>query len=376
MGIMKLLILSANPFTRNGVSNVVFNYLVFMDMKDLEIDVVSICKPDPSYEKIMKDKGVNCFVIPRTFKTIIKRWYDIYKLIKDRNYDAIHLHANSHTCVSELSAAWAAGCKVRIVHSHSTRCLSPLIHKLLTPLFKSLCTHRIACGKEAGLWMFGKKPFLVMRNGVNTELYCYKPELREQYREKLGFANDNIVIGHVGGFYNVKNHKFLVEVFSQLHKQNSLYRLLLVGDGELRLDIESQIKNLGLDKEVKLTGRVQDVHNYLNAMDIIVMPSLFEGLPLALIEQQANGLHCIVSDTVSYETNVTGNIHFVTLNSSAKDWASIIDDAVSADYRTISRGSMSQDSIKKITDNGYSIREEANKMKEFYIQSIVGDCRY
>ena len=371
---MKILILSANPFTRNGVSNVIFNYLDFMDMNGLAIDVVSMCTPDPSYEKIMEDKGVDCFVIPRTSKSIIKRWYAIYKLIKERKYDAIHLHCNSHTAVFELSAAWAAGCKVRIVHSHSTKCNLPRIHKLLTPMFNRLCTHGIACGKEAGLWMFDKKPFLIMKNGVNTELYGFKTEKRKKYREKLGFAADNIVIGHVGGFYNIKNHKFLVEIFSHLHNQNSLYRLLLVGDGELRLEIESQIRNLGLDNCVKLTGRVQDVHNYLNAMDIIVMPSLFEGLPLALIEQQTNGLRCIVSDTVSSEANVTGNIHFVSLDSSAKDWASIINDTVFANCRAISRESMSQDSIKSIKDNGYSIREEANKLKTFYIKSIAVDC--
>lgn len=364
---IKVLIVSANPFIRNGVSNVIFNYLGSMDMSDMTIDVVSMNTPDESYNKILREKNSKCFIIPRSKTSILKRWYYIFKLLKKNKYDAIHMHANSHTCIMELSAAWAAGCKVRIVHSHSTKCISPLLHKILSPLFYHLCTHGIACGKEAGLWMFAKKPFLIMKNGINTEAYRYKPEQRNKYREKLEFAEDNIVIGHVGNFYNVKNHSFLINVFSVLHNNNPFYKLLLIGDGKMRNDIESQISSLGLKNDVVLTGGVADVYNYLNAIDAVVMPSLFEGLPLSLVEQQANGLQCVVSDTVSSEADLTGNICFLSLNTSADGWATKVNELIDLKNRK----ERSETSIKQIEDKGYSIQKEASKLKDYYHKAIL-----
>lgn len=364
---MKILVLSANPFKRNGVSNVIFNYISSMDMTGVQMDAVSMNQPDETYSCIMHEKGIDCYIIERSVKKIFQRWYKLFKLIKVKKYDAIHLHGNSHLLVLELSAAWAAGCKVRIVHSHSTKCKSPFIHKLLSPLFNRLCTHRIACGNAAGEWMFGSHEFEVINNGINIDRYTYNQDVRLQYRSEFNWSEGNIVVGHVGNFYDVKNHKFLIDVFKELHSINKDYRLLLLGDGVLRNDIETQIKKYGLSNEVILAGSVSNVFDYLNAIDCIAMPSLFEGLPLSLMEQQANGLQCFVSDTISKESNKTSFVKFLPLNSSAKEWAMYINSEVDK----INRAERSKLAKRLITESGYNIFNEAQKLKQYYFNTLI-----
>lgn len=212
--------------------------------------------------------------------------------------------------------------------------------------------------------MFGEHKFDVINNGVNTDLFSFKQVVRDKLRAELGWC-DCKVIGHVGTFIPVKNQTFLVDVFNELYKRNNSYRLLLIGEGDLRKDVTAKVESLGLSGVVKFTGNVNNVYDYVNAMDFVVMPSLFEGLPLTLVVQQANGLHCVVADTITTETDKTGNLSFVSLDAPVTEWFDKIQS-----LELSGRKERSMDAIQKIRDCGYSIQEEAKKLKEYYMKAV------
>lgn len=341
---------------------VIFNYLKAIETTNITVDLVSLNEPDPQYVKVVEDKGGRVHVLPRSGMKVFVYWNRLRKLVKSENYDAVHIHGNSHTVVLELSAVWFAGCNVRIVHSHNTTCTYTRIHKLMTFPFNRLYTHGLACGKLAGEWMFGNNPFEVINNGVDTELFGFKNSVAIAIRKEFGWQN-NKVIGHVGSFTTVKNQTFLVDVFAEVYRRDTNYRLLLIGDGNLRNDVKEKVEFLGLTDAVKFTGNVDRVYDYINVMDLVVMPSLFEGLPLTLVEQQANGLLCVVADTITREADKTGALYYMSLKSPVEDWADMI-----MSLNLFGREERSIAALECIRDCGYSIQEEAKKLRCFYFE--------
>ena len=362
---MKVLLINTVPTEKNGITNVMFNYLMGMNTEGMQLDVLSINEPEQMYVKAVEEKGGQLYVLQRLNGTIAY-WNGLRRLIKANKYDAIHVHGNSHTLAIELSAAWTAGCKVRIVHSHNTTCKYVKVHKLLTIPFNMLYTHGLACGEEAGKWMFGNKPFTVLNNGVDTKNYSFRPSVREEIRKQNNWDGCKVV-GHVGSMIEAKNHKFILEVFKELYQRDRSVRLLLIGDGRLRPEIEAEIAYQGLKSVVTMTGNINNVNEYLNAMDLVLMPSLYEGLPLTLIEQQANGLKCVVADTITCEADKTKSLIFLSLSAPVSDWADTIFEILGMDKDD--RLDRSHSNIKKIAACGYSIQEEARKLTAYYLNA-------
>lgn len=362
---MRILIINTVATIKNGITNVIFNYLNAINDSEIIFDLLCINKPDSYFVKIIEDKGGRVYVVSRKATSIFSYWNNLRKIVKQNKYHAVHIHGNSHTLVLELSSTRLGGCKVNMVHAHSSHCKYIVPHIILQPLFNILCSYRLACGEKAGRFMFGKQPFILVNNGVDTNRYAFDGTRREEVRKHLHFK-DCVVIGHVGNFVSVKNHSFLVDVFELLYQSNTQYRLLLIGDGILREEIEEKVEQKGLADVVSFTGSISNVDDYLNAIDLIVMPSLFEGLPLSLVEQQTNGLQCVVSDTVSSEADLTGNICFLSLNTSADGWSTKVNELIDLKNRR----RRSEKAIKQIENKGYSIQNEANKLKEYYYKTI------
>ena len=356
---MKILVINTVPTDKNGITNVIFNYLKAMG-NDVAFDYVAINNPDAFYVNFLEEKGAALYSLKR--KNVFRYIWSLCKIIKQNKYDAIHVHGNSHTVILELLAAKLAGCKVRIVHAHSTGCNSVALHKLLAGLFDSLCTDRLACGESAGKFMFGLKPFKIINNGVDVEKFSFDNNARGALRVKLALTETDILIGHVGYFMPVKNQSFLVDVFAELAKRDSRYHLVLIGDGAMRTEIEQKVACLGLTNKVTFTGNIDNVSEFLNAIDIIIMPSLYEGLPLTLVEQQANGLQCVVSDTITAYADKTGNLSFLSLQASISDWVHAIENSHCMQDREL----RSKDAIVAIEKAGYSIQREAKKLVEYY----------
>ena len=359
---MRILLINTVPTEKNGITNVMFNYLRAMNTQGITIDLVSLNKPDDFYMQQIERKGGKVYVIPR-LEGVIRYWSSLRKLISNNQYNIVHIHGNSHTTVLELTAARAAGCVVRMVHAHTTTCAHVVVHRLLTPLFNALCTHGLACGEAAGKFMFGNKPFTVVNNGVDTDKFAFRVDIRESVRKMYGLEGTK-VIGHVGYFSDVKNHRWIIEVFRSLLEKDKDFRLLLIGDGALRGEIEIKAREYGIFDSITFTGNINNVDEVLNAMDIVLMPSLFEGLPLTLIEQQANGLQCVCSDAITTEADKTGNLRFISLNQSANEWASEIISFINI----ADRNKRSIEAIKKIKKAGYSIQEEADKLADLYMR--------
>lgn len=357
---MKILVINTVPTDKNGITNVIFNYLNAID-DDISIDYVAINTPDNNYKNILEKRGATLYSLNR--RNVLGYISSLAKIIKKKKYDAVHIHGNSHTMVLELLAARLGGCKVRITHSHNTTCNSLALHKLLTPLFNSLYTYGLACGKEAGIWQYGNRPFKIINNGVDTNSFAFNSDVRIKIRQKLGLTDDQILIGNVGHFWGkVKNQSFLVDVFTELVKRDNNYYLVLIGDGAMRPEIEKKVDSLGLKDKVTFTGNINNVSDYLNAIDIIVMPSLFEGLPLTLVEQQANGLQCIVSNTITKEADKTGNLRFISLNAPISEWVQAIENCNCKQGRE----QRSQNAVDDIAKAGYSIQTETKNLVGFY----------
>ena len=360
---MKILLINTVPTEKNGITNVILNYLRNIDRKEMTFDYLSINDPETSYREEVENLGGRMFVLPRLEMGVLAYWNALRKLIKQNCYDAVHVHGNSHTLILELSAARLAGCKVRIVHSHNTTCINPILHKALFPVFNLLYTHALACGEEAGLWMFGSRTYMVINNGVDIRKFSFDIGKRKSIRQQLCISDEEILIGNVGHFYGqVKNQSFVVNVFKGLLKKSNRYKLCLIGDGPQRKDVEQQVGEYGFSDRVIFTGNISNVDEYLCAIDFIVMPSLFEGLPLTLIEQQACGLRCFVADTITKEADKTGNLKFLSLQSPVEEWVNCIENS----EWEINRGEISKDAIEKITESGYNIAVEANKLRKVY----------
>lgn len=361
---MKILVVNSVPTEKNGITNVIFNYLSAMNSKEIVFDYIAINYPDKIYKDIIHSTGGQVYVLKRSYKSFFPYVRELCRIIKNNAYDAVHIHGNSHTVVLDLLAAWLAGCKVRIVHAHSTKCNSIFVHKVFSLPFNLLCTHRVACGKAVGEFMFGDKAFVVLNNGVDTDRFVFNVETRDRIREKLGWSNKKI-IGHVGYFLPIKNQSFVIDVFECLYQQNPDYRLVLIGDGPMKEEIQLKLNSKQLGDVSFLTGNIDNVDEYLNAIDVIVMPSLYEGLPLTLIEQQANGLVCVVSDRITREADKSGNLKFVSLRASVEKWAKAVmdDDGLNREERSIM-------AIDRIVAAGYSIKVQSERLNDFY-KSII-----
>lgn len=362
---IKILYVCTVPTEKSGIPIVIFNIIEALDRENMEIGYVSINQPSDYFKEILRKHNIKLYVIPRLISSPLSYIKELS--IAAKNYDIIHVHGNSATMVLEMIAAKLANVKLRIAHSHNTSCSMRMMDKLSRPLFYTLCNGRLACGKEAGEWLFGERDFLIINNGVDTEKFRFNHIYRELIRKKLVWGNCKI-IANVANFVEAKNHDFLIRVFAKLCNIRDDIRLLLLGDGPFMDNVKKQAEELNLLNYIHFAGAIPNVHEYLSAIDLIVMPSKFEGLPLTLVEEQANGLNAIVSDRVTKDADMTGLLSFLPLEKGADYWAEkILEKLVSGIERNASCSSRCIGMIKK---SGYDIQTSAQKLKNYYTSKL------
>lgn len=361
---MRVLFVCTVPTEKSGIPNVIFNLLNGFNNRDLEIGYVSINDPDPYYKAILKKKNVNLSVIPRRLTHVDRYIRELSKVAK--GYDVMHVHGNSATMVLEMIAAKIAGVELRIAHSHNTSCSMRMVDKIMRPLFYHLCNGRIACGKEAGEWLFKKRDFLILNNGIDCEKFRFNESNRSYIRKTLDW-DKNKIIGHIGNFVEQKNHEFLIGVFAEIHAKNPNTRLMLLGGGPLQKTIQNKVMDLGLSEEVYFAGSVNNPQKYMSAMDIILMPSLFEGLPLTLVEEQANGLECIVADTITPDADLTDKVQYLSLDAPLSDWMKEVNKRLSSHTVREEQSSIAIDQIRK---KGFDISYSSALLIDFYKERL------
>ena len=243
-------------------------------------------------------------------------------LVKKKGYEVVHIHGNSATMAFDLLAAWAGGATVRITHCHNCAYQPALKQATLGKLLNRLVTDPVACSHAAGEMLY-TRPFRVLVNGIDCERFSFVPSVREQVRQKLGLQGC-FVVGHIGRFSQQKNHTRLLHIFKAILQQKPQARLLLCGRGENFEQSQQEADALGIAGKVLFCGNVKRPEDYLQAMDVFVLPSLFEGLPIVGVEAQASGLPCIFADTITQEVKILPQTQFLALTQPDEVWAECI----------------------------------------------------
>lgn len=367
---IKVLIISTVGLGLYGITNSIMNYYRAMDKYDMQIDFLSPSEIPENLKQEMKRNGSNIYENISRNSHLLNYMKQLSKIIKTGKYDIVHAHGNSRTLAIEMLVAKMCGVRVRIPHCHNSTCDHKLAHKLLKPLFNYSYTHGFACSNKAGKWLYGHRPFKVINNGIPVSHFIYSKDDRMELRRKLNFENRK-VIGHIGHMSFQKNHKFLINIFKEIYERDNSYRLLLIGDGDLRDEIQKQIEEYNLNDAVCLYGETTDVSKLLQAMDVFVFPSRFEGFGMVVIEAQAAGLQCVVSDAVPSETNLTEEVSYVSLDASIETWVNKIMEAGQSD-----RAIRSEEMDRLVQNSNYNIMNEAGKLKKLYYDYKTERSRY
>ena len=358
---MKLLVILTGEMGFDGITNSVLNYYKAMDRSDMIIHVASARRTDEQMKRNFESIGCKVIPLENRDEHPVKYFCNLVKMIFHEKYDIVHAHGNSATLVIETTAAMLAGCKVRVVHSRNSFCEHIKVDKLFRPLLYATYTDGFACGEKAGRWLFGNRNYTIVQNGKNIDQFLFNPDKRVEYRKKLNADDGEVLIGHVGLFHRQKNHPFLIEIFKNVCDVSDRYKLVLIGDGADRQIIEAMVNENGLSNKVVFLGRQTNVSDWLNALDVMVFPSLFEGMPNVVLEWQINGLSAIISDNITRECNVTGTVEFYPLDKGAKKWAEKI---LKMDIRNRDG---EQEKIKEVfSEAGYDIKKNAEKLKILY----------
>lgn len=357
-----------HSMNRGGAEAMLMNYYRNIDRTRVQFDFLLTEQNKCQYEEEITYLGGKVFRVPLLrannplpYINGVKRFFREHP-----EYRIVHSHTSSKSAVP-LWIAKMCDIPVRIAHAHnnkSERGVSGRVRDLLKTPLKYVATDFFACGEEAAKWLFGERMWnvgevKVLANAIPVEVYSYDRKQREDIRARFAIGSKTLVLGMVARFSEQKNHMFALDLIKILNERGCDMILLLVGDGELRGRIEKRAEDLCLGGTMLMTGVVSDVQHYLQAMDVVLMPSFHEGLGIALIEAQANGLVCIASVGVPREVNVTGNVSFLPL--AVDQWADHIAEMIS---KGVERDAKAPD---KVRSAGYDIKMASKWLEDWYV---------
>lgn len=351
-----------------GMESCIMNYYRHVDKNKIHFDF--LCNWESMVcEKEVKANGSKVYTIPqksRNYKAYKRAMNTFFSEHADE-YDVFWYNTCTLTNIDYLIYAKRYGIKKRIIHAHNsgneTSMIRGILHYVNKIRLGRYATDFWSCSMAAAVYFFIKKQihsqkYRLINNAISTYNYKYDILIRNEERKNLGLE-DKYVIGHVGRFQFQKNHEFLIDIFYEYLKLDSRAVLMLVGQGEEEDAIRQKVINLGIEKSVLFMGVRTDVNRLLQAMDVFLLPSRFEGLPLVLIEAQTSGLRCLTTkNKVPYEVNVTGNVEFEELKENSIEWAHHIECMEKQPYDRKS-------CLDLITDAGYDILKEAEKMESY-----------
>ena len=310
-----------------GVESVLMNYFRHIDRTKIQFDF--LCDFDSTnipYEEI-ESLGGKVILIP-PYQKVFRYQKELIRIFKENKYKIVHSHINTMS-IFPLRAAKRAGVPVRIAHSHSTtnkrEWKKNLLKQVLRPFSKVYATDYMCCSELAGRWLFGDKEYdkgnvYLLNNAIDLNKFKYDEGIRERKRKELNIPEDTLVIGHVGRFVEQKNHRFLIDIFNEVHKENSNSLLLLAGQGPLMDEMKEKVKRLDLEENVRFLGQRNDINELYQAFDVFLFPSLYEGLGMVLIEAQCSNLLCVASTEVPNIVKKNDNVLFLKLSNNINNW--------------------------------------------------------
>lgn len=364
-----------NLFTimdRGGAETMVMNYYRHIDRTKVQFDFLVHREQPGVYEDEIKSLGGRiyrmCPIYPQNFARYERDIRAFFQ--KHPEYKIVHSHM-SELGYFAFREATEQDIPIRICHAHNAphgfdikMVMRIYFKKRMMPYL----THLFMCGLESGRWLYGKQNesrFIMLNNAIDAATYTYAPAKRMEMRRKLGIA-DKLVVGHVGRFNPQKNHSFLLGIFAALLKKEPNAVLLLVGGGKDMSKIQAKARKLGIADHVRFLGVRSDVADLMQAIDVFVFPSLYEGLPITMVEAQASGLPCIISDRIPPECILTeGLVDVMPLSAGAEAWA----DAILEKHDTTHAPHSAE-----IAAHGFDITTEAVKLQEFYLNAYEQNC--
>ena len=364
---------------RGGAEAMIMNYYRNIDRTQVQFDFMLHREEEGAYDEEIRKLGGRIFIMPSIhpfkYKTYVRQLRDFFT--EHPEYQIIHSHLNALSFIV-LGMAKKLNVPIRISHSHTAVASNAIfkvfnkdseksiivkdyIQHLLRRKVRRVASHYFACGQKAGEWLFGKEnstSFQIINNAIDTKPFQFDEQLSLEIKRKLGLTDQKIV-GHIGRFNEYKNHLFLIEIFKELASLKPDYHLLLIGDGHLRAKTEKLVEAYDLKDRVTFLGVREDISALLQAIDLFVFPSLYEGLPVTLVEAQAAGIRIFASDRVTTEVDITGLVDFIGLELPAVMWAKSIDE--NSRYQRIN-------TRDKVIKGGYDIKANVVDLQQFYLE--------
>ncbi|MGQ5110456.1 glycosyltransferase family 1 protein [Bacillus halotolerans] len=358
---------------RGGAETMVMNLYRKMDRSKVQFDFLTYRNDPCAYDEEILSLGGRLFYVPSIGQsnplTFVK---NVRNTIKENGpFSAVHAHTDFQTGFIAL-AARLAGVQVRVCHSHNTSWKTGFNWKdrLQLMVFRRLilayATELCACGEDAGRFLFGRsnmerKRVHLLPNGIDLDLFSPAGQAADDEKKARGIASDRLIIGHVARFHEVKNHAFLLKLAVHLKKRGVRFQMVLAGDGPLREQMEEEARRLNLLSDVLFLGTEEHIHELMRTFDVFVMPSLYEGLPVVLVEAQASGLPCIISDTITEKVDTgLGLVKRVSLSKSMDIWAETIVRAAAAGRP---KRELVKDTLAKL---GYDARRNVGALMNLY----------
>lgn len=360
---------SVSNMDRAGIETMLMNYYRHIDRSKVQFDFLCNKTKPGAYDEEIKQLGGRIFhspgLNPIKFFKYKKYMTELFKTNPD--IKIMHSH-NGELAYQSLYGAYKNNIGVRICHAHNTQ-IEKNLKKPLKLLYKTqlkkVANNYWGCGTDAVRFYFGdeivkQKKYFILHNAIDVDRFVYNEETRKKIRKELSIEN-KFVIGNVGRFMEQKNHAFILKVFNEILKINKDAYLLLLGDGELLEEIRKKSEEMNISQNIKFLGNVSNTNEIYQAMDVFLLPSLFEGLPVVGIEAQAAGLMCFFSDVITDEVKITDSVKYLKLEDGEKKWAEEI-----LKHQTYNRKNMREEVIRA----GYSIHEEAAKLQQIYLNFV------
>ena len=365
----------AGGLTTGGVEAVVYNYFSHMPSKDYELYYISYDTPNEQVKEKFEALGFHVYEVCKKKDNFLRSCSQVLRILKENDIQIIHSHMTL-VCFITSMLARLCGVKVCIAHSH----LAPQvtgIKKYMYGIFKWLtkitASDWFACGKEAGVFLYGKKAVesgkvVMMHNAIDIQKYGFCEETRKKTREQIG-AKTRFCIGHVGRFAEQKNHSYLIDIMCEIVKIEPDAVLYLFGEGPLETEIRQKVERLSLQEHVIFVGSVNDMYRYYPAMDVFLLPSLYEGLAVSLVEAQCSGLPIVTSNTVTEEIRLSDTYDVFALDEEPVVWAKAVC-KYAKERESKERIDARREAYRFIEVHGYNIRKEAKELDTFYKNAI------
>lgn len=356
-----------------GTETISLNYYMNLNHERIAMDFLFYGDSLPRFDCELESHGDSVINVVEYTKDIIGSIKQIKVAVENGNYDIVHAQLNALN-ILPLLGAYLGGAKIRIAANHSTANLKhetkkSIIKYALRSTTKLFATHYAACSKFAGQWCFGKSKLRngkikIIHNAINLDEFSFSQEIRDVVRHNNGW-DECFVIGHAGRFTTQKNHKFIIDIFSEIHKKCPEAILVLAGDGYLMDEIKNKTHELGLDECVQFLGVRFDMNQLMQGMDVFLFPSLYEGLGNVITEAQAVSLQSVVSNSIPNEINLTEYVNYLPLSDSIEKWAETV-----LSYRN---EYFKRNTHEELIKAGYEIRTAAKDLEDYYyglIESI------